>query len=224
MATRKRPGQSGGATIVPGVHAEAVRDFLLQSAELPNWSPAYLQKILGIGPQESKTVLSALSMVGYIEPDPDSPRSWRNTDAGNAMAKVSRARPVKRETADKSVDQIIDRIRNVNLESQYLYAVDQAVVFGPYLTGSDSVKNVDIAIALAPKIRDAAKLEERVKADADSAEAEGKRFKSYADKRSWGENKVRQYLKSRTRAIALYDINESILGQPHKVIYSRSEG
>jgi hypothetical protein len=160
-------------------------------------------------------------MAGYIEPDPDSPKNWRNTAAGNMMAKVSPARPVTRKTAEKNLADFLGRVNAVNLESDYLYAVQKAVLFGPYLTSGENVKNVDIAIELKPKITDARKLEERVKADSDRAESGGKRFKSFADKREWGENKVRQQLKGRSRVISLYDLNDSILGQAHRVVYER---
>jgi hypothetical protein len=69
-----------------GVSPTAVRGFLLQSAESPSWTAAYLQKTLAIDGQTARGVLTALSAVGYIEPDPEQPRNWRNTEAGNKMA------------------------------------------------------------------------------------------------------------------------------------------
>jgi hypothetical protein len=221
MATRKRQADSGTPSKLSSVPAAAVRDFLLQSAELQNWPPAYLQKTLAVDAETARGVVSALSIAGYIEPDPESPRSWRNTGAGNLMAKVSRARPIARKTAEKNLDHFMERVRAVNLEPEYLYAVEKAVVFGPYQTTGGSVKNVDIAVQLTPKIADEKKLSQRVKADAERAESEGKRFKRFADRQAWGKDKVRQYLRGRSRAISLYDVNESILAQPHRVLYER---
>ena len=206
---------------VTGVSPSAVRDFLLQSAELPSWTAAYLQQTLAIDAQTARGVLTALSAVGYIEPDPEQPRNWRNTEAGNKMAGVSKARPIKRRTAEKALVDFLARVREVNLETDYLYSVERAVVFGPYLSGSGDIKNVDVAVELRPKIGDRSKLEERVKADAQRAETEGKRFKNFADRRVWGLNKVKHHLKGRGRAIALYDISDSILAQRHEVVYER---
>jgi hypothetical protein len=204
-----------------GLTPDAVRGFLLQAAESPNWTPAYAASTLGIDPKAIEGVLAALSMVGYVEPDPDDPKKWRTTEAGNSVAGVSKAKPVARKTVERSLQQVLERIREVNVEKQYLYAVDKAVIFGPYLTGAEKIKNVDIALDLRPKIANPKKLQESVKADAQRAEDEGKRFKSYADRRAWGQNKVRHYLKGRARAVALYDLTDNIRAQPHEVIFQR---
>ena len=205
-----------------GLTPDAVRGFLLQAAESPNWTQAYAASALGVDTKAVPGVLAALSMVGYIETDPEDPKRWRTTEAGNTIAGVSKAKPVARKTVDRSLQQVLDRIREVNVEKQYLYAVDKAVVFGPYLSGLDKVKNVDVALDLRPKVTNLKKLQDAVKADAERAEQEeGKRFKSYADRRAWGQNKVRNYLKGRVRTVALYDLTEKILAQPHEVIFQR---
>jgi hypothetical protein len=204
-----------------GLKPDAVRGFLLQAAESPSWTQAYAASTLGLDTKAAGGVLAALSMVGYIEPDPDDRKKWRNTEAGNAVAGVSKAKPVTRKTVDRSLQQVNERIREVNMEKQFLYGVNKAVIFGPYLSGAEKIKNVDIALDLTPKIANEKKLQEAVKADAQKAEEEGKHFKSYADRRAWGKNKVRKHLKGAARAIALYDLNESILAQPHEVIFQR---
>jgi hypothetical protein len=205
-----------------GLTPDAVRGFLLQAAESPNWTPAYAASTLAVDPKSIGGVLAALSMVGYIEPDPADAKLWRTTEAGNAVAGVSKAKPVARKTLERSLQQVLERIREVNVEKQYLYWVNKAVIFGPYLTGAEKVKNVDIALDLQPKIANEKKLQESVKADAEHAEKEeGKRFKSYADRRAWGRNKVLQHLKGRVRGLALSELNDTILSQPHEVIFQR---
>ena len=222
MATRKRMPETAGDPLMPNVSATAVRDFLLQAAELPNWRPADVQKTLGVDGSTAKAVLDTLAMAGYIEPDVSSRGAWRNTAAGNAIARVSKSRPITRKTAESRIQDFLTRVREVNLESQYVFAVERAAVFGPYLSNSDTVKNVDIALELAPKIADKKKLEARVKADAAKAEAEGKRFKSFAARLAWGQDKVLQHLKGRTRALALVPMSERILAQPHRIIFQRT--
>lgn len=220
MATRRKRAETGSTADAAGVSAAAVRDFLLQSAETPNWSTAQLQKILAVEPAVARGVLAALKAAGYIEQDPRNLQRWHNTEAGNSMAGVSRARPIKRKTADKALAELLDRIREVNLETEFAYRVQRAVVFGPYLPGAENITNIDVAVELMPKIKDARKLAQRVEADADRAASAGKRFKSFADRRAWGATKVKQYLKGRGRAIALYDLDEKVLNQPHKVVYT----
>lgn len=204
-----------------GLRPDAVRGFLLQAAELPGWTQAYAASTLGLEAKAASGVLAALSMVGYVEPDPENRKQWRNTEAGNAVAGVSKAKPVARKTIDRTLQQLLERIREVNMEKQFLYAVNKAVVFGPYLTGADKIRNVDIALELSPKLANEKKLKEAVAADAQNAEDEGKRFKSYADRRAWGQSKVRKHLKGKARALTLHDFNDNIRKQPHEVIFQR---
>ena len=219
MATR--PKHTSAAPLLSGVSAESVRGFLLQAAELGSWSSADLQKNLGIDASTARGVVTALQMTGYVESDGKNANRWRNTEAGNAMAGVSRARPITRKTAEKALEELKKRIDEVNREPRFLYAVDKAVIFGPYLTSADKLKNIDVAIALRPKVRDQAELERKVMADAETAAAKGKRFKSFADRRHWGVEKVRQHLKQRTRAIAIYDLDDVVTAQPRRTIFQR---
>jgi hypothetical protein len=202
-----------------GVSADAVRKFLLQAAELESWTAEQAGKILGVDGGAARDVIAALTMVGYIEPEPGKKQRWRNTAAGNTVAGFKAVRPITRKTADRALADLLARVQQVNTIAEYLYSVDRVILFGPYLTRPERVKDVDVAIGLAPKERDPEELERLVREDAKRAETAGKRFKSFADRREWGRNKVRQFLKSRSRAIALNDIAQFVLEQPHEVLF-----
>ena len=90
MATRKT---AVVAPDVAGVSPSAVRGFLRQSAELPTWTAADVVKALDIDAKTAEGVLTAMQMVGYIEPVKGG--KYRNTEAGNAVAHVSKARPIE---------------------------------------------------------------------------------------------------------------------------------
>ncbi len=216
MATRKKQAEAA----ISGTSAAAVRGFLQQSAEMQSWTVDDLAKTLGIDKSAAKSVLMTMQIVGYIEP---SGSRFRNTDAGNAVAKVSKAKPIKKATAEKALEEFQKRAKQVNLETAYLYAVEKIVLFGPFLEGAEKVKNVDVAVELSPKERNETKLEERVTKQADEAEAAGKRFKSFADRRAWGKNNVLEFLKGKTRSLALHTLDDAILTRPHKIIYTRGD-
>jgi predicted nucleotidyltransferase len=204
------------ASDIGAVSAQAIRDFLHQAAELEAWSAQEIKKSLGLDAAAVKTVLATLQMAGYIEAAGGS--QYRNTAAGNAMAKVSAARPITRKTADKAIAQVKERIAEVNVSNEYLYRVRKAVLFGPYVRNAAAIKDVDVAIELEPKLTGSAleRAEERQRIEADDG---GKRFKSFADRREWPKNKVRAYLKGRSRAVALYDMDEWIQAQLQKPLY-----
>jgi hypothetical protein len=214
MATRKKRSDPG----ISSISAAAVRGFLQQSAEYDSWSAGDLAKALGIENAQAKIAIAAMQMSGYIE---STGTSFRNTEAGNAVAKVSKAKPIKKATAEKALQEFLERVRTVNLESGYLYAVERAVLFGPYLEGAEKIKDVDITVELAAKERNLAKLEAREKKQGDEAEANGKRFKSFVDRRAWSRNKVLAYLKGNSRSLAVHNLSPDILTRTHKIVYNR---
>jgi predicted nucleotidyltransferase len=204
---------------LPGVAAGAVRAFLHQSAELDTWTASDVQKALSVDASTAKGVLAAMQMVGYIESVKGG--KYRNTSEGNAVAQVSNARPIKRETAQKSLDDMLQRVKQVNLEREYLYSVEKVVLFGPYLEGAAKIKDVDVAVELSPKERNAEKLAAASKKQAEEAEATGKRFKSFADRRAWSRNRVIAFLKGKSRALSIYELNADVLARPHEIVFTR---
>ena len=216
MATRNKPVATPDAS---GVSAAAVRGFLRQSAELERRTVADVVKELAINSAAAQSVLAAMQMAGYIEPIRGG--KYRNTEAGNSVAQVSKARPIKKQTAEKALADFLTRVKNVNLESEYLYSVESVVLFGPYFEGIRKVKNVDVAVELEPKEINPSKLEHLVKQQAEAEEATGKKFKSFSDRRAWGRNKVLAFLRGKSRALALHELNDEILARPNKVLMKR---
>jgi hypothetical protein len=205
---------------LPGIPPPAIRAFLLQSAEQPSWTADYARKTLGLDAASTNQAMLALQASGYIEPVPGARGSWRITEAGSRMAGVSRAKPILRKTLDKNLEAVLDRIRHVNHDSRFLYRVEKAVLFGPYVTGKqERLKGLDLAIQLAPKEQDPARLEQLVHERAAEAERAGKHFKSYADRMRYGENELRDFLKSRSRAIVLHNLEDWIVREPHRVVF-----
>jgi hypothetical protein len=116
---------------------------------------------------------------------------------------------------------MLQRVKQVNLERDYLYSVEKVVLFGPYFEGATKIKDVDVAVELSPKERNAEKLAAASKKQADEAEAGGKRFKSFADKRAWSRNRLIAFLKGKSRALSIYELNADVLARPHEVVFTR---
>jgi hypothetical protein len=198
------------------VSAQAVRDFLLQAAELGDWTARDAAKFLNLSAKDVKQALAALESVGYVERVGRAKDTWRNTESGNTVAGVSAAKPIKRETAADKLNEFVERAHKVNDDPHYLFRVARAVVYGPYLTPSAKLKNIDIAVELQPREKNKLKHEQRMKERADEAKASGKRFASYAKRREWGRQEVLDFLKARSRAISVRELTDWIAAQPHK--------
>jgi len=179
-----------------------------------------VQELLGIDAPEAEQAVASLEVMNYVERSPGTGRRWRNTSAGNRVAGVSSAPPLKRETVQKNLDAFLERVREVNANERFLYRVERVILFGPFLAKDiDRVKNADVAIELEPKNVDREQQEEQEEAKRREADGAGKRFKSYADQRQFPKTEVRDFLKGRSRAIALYDIEPWIATRPHRVLF-----
>ncbi len=199
---------------IAGVSAGAVREFLLEAAEVESWDLAYVAKALAIDRAAAAQVVQALEASGYVE---RAGKGWRNTAAGNAVAGVSKARPIKRETIRKSLDALVARVKELNAREDLLYRITKVVLYGPYLTTKQELlKNADVAVELMPKIADRERLE---RLGAERARESGRRFASHAARAAWPRAEVLQLLRGPSRAIAVRELGEGVLERPHKVLF-----
>ena len=60
---------------------------------------------------------------------------------------------VTRETADRLLDNLLTRAKEIDADPQYLYGISRLAVFGSYLTAKDKLGDIDIAVELGPKER-----------------------------------------------------------------------
>jgi hypothetical protein len=203
---------------MPAPSATAIREYLRQSAEHETWTRKGFEKALSITAKDAETALAALQMAGYVEAAGKT-GTYRNTPAGNTVAEVKASRPIKRATAERNFKEFLERIEKVNSDPEFLYRVKKAVLFGPYLSDEKQIKDVDLAVELVPKQRNAAKHEAAMKQQSDEAAADGKHFKNFKDREKFGLTKVNDFLRGRSRSIALKELQEWVTAQPHKVVF-----
>jgi hypothetical protein len=65
---------------------------------------------------------------------------------GGALSNVLFSLPVARRSAERNLGELIDRVRDVNEDSRFLYRVGKAVLFGSFLTDSPTMGDLGIAI------------------------------------------------------------------------------
>ena len=194
--------------------AAAVRNLLKLAGDRPEWDEKWLCASLGLTPAQAAPVVAAMQAAGYIEPA--GKKKWRNTPAGNVMAGVTAAKPIKRATAQRKLDEFQQRLEEVNRNSYYLFRVERAVLFGSFLRNEATVKELDIALRLEPKERRKEKFDRLMRERAAAEVAKGKRFSSWQEQERWGEQEVLNFLKSRGRGIELHSFGEWVTAQPHR--------
>lgn len=210
---------------IAGISALTIRNFLRKTKN-STWQKEYLQNNLRVSPHRAQKITSELLELGYIEPDD---RTWykhyfRLTSKGIRFALATAAKPIRRSSAERVLEELIGRVRNVNQSKLYLYKVTKVGVFGSYLSNQNLMNDVDIALTLEPKISNHKRFQSLIWNKVAQAKKDGRKFANFTDELSWPQIEVMRYLKSRSRIISLQLIDDKVFkATKSKILYDISE-
>lgn len=145
---------------------------------------------------------------------------WENAIKGNALVMASAAKPIRRSTAERKINEFLERVKEVNRNDYYLFKVKKVVVFGSYLSDTEKLGDIDLAIEIVPKESDRKKFRELSIERSREAKLNGRRFNNIVEEVYWSQTEVLMYLKSRSRSISIHFIDEPIIKKSkHRVIF-----
>ena len=177
---------------------------------------------LKVSHEQAETLIKELCRKGYLEADGtiDGESAWRLSIAGGAFAMASAAPPVRRETAERALNELLERVRIVNADPEFLYRVREVKVFGSYLGDSDRIGDVDVALDIERKESDPERFRELTEIRLGEAWVDGRRFSSEWERHNWPYTEVVLYLKSRSRTLSLHAADEpENLGAESKTVF-----
>lgn len=186
----------------------------------------YLQERMRVSPYKAKRIVSELLNLGYIKPVDRSRyrRYFHLASQGNRFALATAAKPIRRSSARRVLEELVDRVRNVNQSKLYLYKVTKVGVFGSYLSNQDLINDVDIALILEPKVSNQKRFQSLIWGKVAQAKEDGRKFANFAEELSWPQTEVLRYLKSRSRTISLQLIDDKMFRKVKpKVLYDISD-
>ncbi len=128
--------------------------------------------------------------------------SYQTTMKGNALGMAKAGRPITRTLAKRVLEELLYRVRVVNDWAELAYRVESVVVFGSYLSKTERLNDLDIAIELKAKWDDDASLESFRDASMGRAHASGRRFRNVVEEVCWPQIEVLFILKNRSRTIS----------------------
>lgn len=168
-----------------------------------------ITEYFNISDRIAKIVINALLDEGYMEPNelysqPGNEVCYHQTLKGCSLALASAAKPIKRKTAEKKIEEFLKRVEEVNKNEYYLYRVDKAVVFGSYLSDQEQINDIDLVVVLKRKDGDFDKFYNETMKRAGDAEANGGHFSSANSKLYYTHREVILFLKGRSRAISIH--------------------
>ena len=182
---------------------------------------------------KSKTdrLIAALRRMGLLEPIRDSGgesavvAEWQLSKDGVRLRGATAAKPLRRETADRLLSELLDRITALNSDGRFLARVHKAVAFGSYIGNADRIGDLDIAIELVRREPDFQKHMEANNRRVTEEFARGRRFDSILDQVFWWQREAMLFLRDRRRGLSLQDyaaIQKIVDASPHRVVFQES--
>lgn len=196
--------------MIVGVPAIQLRDAL--KGYIGTIGTEYLASKLKVSAEKGRHIAEQLLAEGYLEVEMEhhGETYYCLTMKGAALQLASAAKPIKRATAERLVQEIIERATAINAEPSYLYRVTKLLVFGSYLTDSPTLGDVDIAVELTPKIADPDEFSAAAFKYTSDAAAAGKRFSSFFQRLFWPQEEIERTLKN-SPYVSLHPTTDGVL-------------
>ena len=116
---------------------------------------------------------------------------------------MSKNRPIRRETADRLLQGLQQRILEINSDDSYAFVVERAVVFGSYVnTDRDILGDLDIGVLLSDRFGD----DETVQDMAEERARGRYRGKRWVEEVIWPQTEILRYLRNGSPHISIHNI------------------
>jgi len=128
-----------------------VRDFLKKWEKGYSWMDLKtVRKMMGIPEKSVRPFLHSLSKLGYIKRKEGREDHYLLTDNGERLSQARGTR-MKRETANKIVEQLLQRINEINQIKSHKYSILTVFIFGSYIGDCPYVGDIDVSLDIWPK-------------------------------------------------------------------------
>lgn len=188
---------------IAGVSLVDIRRFFLNVRKYhrEDFNAAALTEEMALDADASRTVLQELERQGFIEPISEKHKpEWKLTDKGIGLSRASAAGKVRRATAARALNDVLARVAEINSRPNALDDIAAVVVFGSFLTDSEAVGDLDLAVKLRDRYPRDNEWSKRVLTYAANS---GRSFSNMVEEASWHQNEIYQLIKARKRAISV---------------------
>jgi DNA-binding IclR family transcriptional regulator len=90
----------------------------------------FVRDTLHVSEPKAGALLRAFAKAGFLRREKGG--RWQLTTTGIRLRGATAARPLLRQTAERLLDELLQRIAALNEDSRYLARVEKAIVFGSY--------------------------------------------------------------------------------------------
>ena len=201
-----------------GLPAETARKLARLYMDV-EYSAAVGAEHLEVDETDMLAALRTLTSEGYFltTTNRDGEEAFITTVKGNALAQASFSKPIKRSTADRQLQGVLERVEEYNADFSKLLAVDELYVFGSYLDPSISeLGDLDLSIRILRRYA----YEQYNELRQQQVRESGRTFKSFMDELFWPQRNLISTLKARTATIKITGEDVSLLTDRYKLVYS----
>lgn len=177
-------------------------------------SVSAIQDVLNLRPVEAEEFLHRMVNLGLIELSEhfstEDRRAYEVSDPGLAFANASAAKPITRKTANRALQEFMDRVQVIDVSDEYPYKIESVVLFGSLLSGKERLGDVDLAVELRPATPDDREFHKRCNCRYFVALMDERRLYSDFEWITWPTLEIFRFLRSRSRSLDLHSLNDLI--------------
>jgi predicted nucleotidyltransferase len=158
--------------------------------------------------------MKRLEKEGLIEPVHD---HFEPSMKGSALAMAKAELPLRRETADRLIAEVVNRARAVNGDEKWAYRVGKLVVFGSYARGVERPNDVDVGYELLPRSSgEKQRAKEQLR-----REIRDELFRNVGQWAVWPKLEVLRFLKPHAHGLSIQELDDWILQlEDHRIVFS----
>lgn len=209
---------------IEGIPVTALRTLFRRAGLDGALTVSFVCDTMQVSELKAGALLLEFMRAGFLEREKDG--RWQLTTEGIRLRGSTATKPILRRTAERLLDDLLQRIAALNADPRFLARVEKAIVFGSYLSDKDRLGDVDVAVHLVPRSPDPKKHREANDRRVAEEEQKGRRFRSFLDQAFWWEQEAMLFLRNRSRGLSLQHygpIRETVEASPHSLIFPKPE-
>ncbi len=180
----------------------------------------FVRDTLHVSEPKPGALLLALAKAGFLKREEGG--SWRLMTTGIRLRGATAAKPLLRQTVERLLENLLQRIARLNEDSRFLARVEKGNPIRQLLERRRSVGRCRRGRSPCTKIAGSQETPYEAN-DRRVAEEEqkGRRFRSFLDQAFWWEQEAMLFLRNRRRGLSLQhhgSIREAVEASPHSLI------
>lgn len=188
-----------------------VRNFI-RRYRFTYFQPSEAEEGLNLRSTEAERFIRNMIDLGYLSVANlhgavDGP-AYEVTRQGQKLASASAARPITRKTAERLLQEFMNRVWRANDKKMFAYRIESVVLFGSMLSDKERLGDIDIALELQPITTNQEEFQKLYQARYRFSYGPRRKLGSDFEKAAWPMLEVHFFLKNYSRSFSLHALDD----------------